>query len=144
MTFRDKALAVCTRYMSKEASEVAAALLAAFKTAEDVAGGKRTDAEAMAVVQMLVDLTFTLPLNTFWQQHAGRILPVYMTAVNAWLDAGTYATAAKADPASAVKFVAGRQQIVEVAVVLLLVDKGAVAMREDSRKLRDDLVELRG
>lgn len=139
--WREQVRGVTGRYMSEAAAEAATALVSAFHTAERIAGGDTSEHTRQQAVRMLVDLTFGLALNEWFRQHQGFVMPVFMTAMNAWLDAMEYA--AQPDDVSRGKAILARAVVVEVAVAALLADKGAAVGRGLSREMRDELMAIR-
>lgn len=140
MTWRQQILAVLKVHMSESAAEAAAALLGAFYATERICAGKTDEQAKGAVMQMLVDLTFGLPSNGWWKQNGAFVMPVFATAVNAWMDSLVYFTMGKDKEPYAIST---RAVIMEVASACLLVDKGVVQTREHSRLLRDQLAAVR-
>lgn len=145
MNYRTRVIETCTKFMSPEAAEVVGVLLSSFAVADNAfKNDTPSDDDRMAVVQMFVDLTTTLPLSTWWQNNGRMVAPLLWTSIGAWFDVAAYIKGVETDPIRAGKAISTRSMRFEIATAVLLADKGAIVMREKSVELRDALMQLGG
>jgi peptidoglycan hydrolase-like protein with peptidoglycan-binding domain len=137
-------------HLSPAAADACFALLAAMRTTEEVLAGRLDDSVKQGVVQMLVDLTYGLQFNPFWQKAAPLVQPVFTASVVAWFDSMRYAERATNARTDAIRGDAGakafatKNTIFEVAMAVFLADKGPGAVARDGVRFRDALAGVKG
>lgn len=136
-------------FIQDDAARAAAVcLVAALKTVEKVYGATALDNDTkLGVLRLVTDMVLELPANDFWLAHGGYVMPIYTTAVLAWLDGPVYAQrigSGKTTEAmdAAMKLEVSRSAIAEVAVAIMHKAEGVVFARRNSMALRDAMMEL--
>ena len=144
----DQTNKVLREHLSEPAAAACFALLSAMRTVEEVLSGKGTDDDVKrGVVQMLVDLSYGLQFNPFWQKAAPLVQPVFTAAIVAWFDSMRYgerAMADRTDNGHGAKAFATKNVIFEVAMMVFLADKGPNAVSGEGVRFRDALASIKG
>lgn len=141
--WREKTKAILDQHMSADAADATLHLLETFHTVERVTKGETGRAMQESVMRMFLTLTYGLGANRWWQANGHRVMPVFATAVNAWLDASVYANEVDLDePITTARVVMARSVILEVASAALLADVGLSETRKRSRTMRDALADV--
>lgn len=143
--WQDSVQRVLKEHLSEAAAAACFALLSALRTTEEVLSGRTDDAVKQGVVQMLVDLTYGLQFNPFWQKAAPLVQPVFTAAIVAWFDSMRYGERALSQPRdNGAKAFATKNVIFEVAMMVFLADKGPNAVSKDGVRFRDALAAVKG
>lgn len=127
-------------YESDQARDVALALVNAIVATEAVMLDGSGPAVKQGVARMLLDFSFQLYGNPFWQRFAASLQPVLAMAVIARMDSYGHATTRTRGAAEQVAFLASRQAAVEVAVQVLFYEQGTKGVHTQSQNLRIALV----
>ena len=107
-----------------EALAVGAALINSVLATEQVMAGKADAGVGAAVAAMLVDFSFALGRNPFWQRWSAYLIPVFGSAVMARLDSYAHGSG-RPDQINQVAHVASAAQVVELAVAVQFCMNGA-------------------
>lgn len=134
-------------YIEDEAARhVAVGMIATFRTLEKLYSTEQLDDELRgAVLRIVLDFTLDFPANPFWMQHGMYVMPVFSTAINAWLDMPVYGAqigngATDFNKESMLRAEAMRAASVEVAAAVLYKSAGAAAARTHAKAMRDALL----
>lgn len=133
-----------------QARSVAVCLLAAIRTVERVYTKDQLAEDTKAgVMHILTDLVLMLPSNDFWLRHGGYILPVYATAVMAWLDGPVYAQRiGKGTTNENLEAVLAAQvchnAVIETAIAVYHKSVGVSEARKRTNELREALIKIWG
>lgn len=124
---------------SDEAISVVLSLVGAVRTAEAVLGEKTDRDTRVGMAQLLLDFTISLPSNPFWIRHGAYIMPVYATAIAAWMDSYNYAESDSVT--DRVAFITSRNVLGEVAGAVLYCHRGGKAVLDKGRDLRTIMIK---
>lgn len=153
MATRDEKLRAVLGEFYKEAAttDAVVAMYNAIDATTDVLTDNVTVASRIAVGQMLFDMSTGLATNPFMARYGARVMPVFQSAVNAYLDHLNYfdedqKTLPNMDEASTID---RRSRIIicasvkhEIALAALLCEQGGAVLRANSRRMRDLLIDM--
>lgn len=123
-------------YESDEARDVALALVNAIVATEAVMLDGSGQAVKQGVARMLMDFSFQLYGNPFWQRFAASLQPVLAMAVIARMDSYGHSATRSRGNVEQVAFLSSRQAAVEVAVQVLFYEQGTKGVHTQSQNLR--------
>ena len=148
---RDKLSRIVSKYITDEAAAVAAVeLVSAVKTVEGVMGTPELTPDLKVdILRILTTVFLELPANPFWQERGGYVSPVVATVVNTWLDAPIYASQIGNEPTpdtlkAVSRFEMTRNAVIEIIMAVYYAAHGAASLRNNSLKLRNELMEFLG
>jgi|GEM_PF-1407950 len=85
------------------------------------------------VIRVLFSLLTEMPLNPFWDEHKGALIPVIVTGINAWLDANELE---KGDDHDQVFSYVLRDWYMELLAFVIYLTRGRDYMRSVSMEIR--------
>lgn len=138
-------------YKEDATTDAVVAMYNAIDSTTAVLEGDLSDENKIGVAQALFDMSTGLATNAFMAAYGARIMPVFQTAVNAYLDHLNYFEQDQKTYAdmSNPEVIENRSRLLtcayvkhEIALTALLCEQGAGALRAKSRELRDQLIDL--